>query len=506
MALANRDIPICLVDAAIDADEDMRTLRERLGSVEPAEWTAGDIQSLKRRTIPTSSGVEAKLDFGSDHVYRVIPGAPRFEPDGAEMLRSFARGGLSNVWGASILPYPENELDDWPIAADSLREHYKSVLEFVPFCGTDDDLSELFPEMGDRFQSMPGNRQQDCLMRDLNRSRDSLAGAGIRFGHARLAVDATGPSTGFPCQRCGLCLYGCPYELIYSSKTTLDAVLARDNVEHRPGIWVRRIEPKRDGLRIYARNIDTGEETSIEAEKVFLAAGIVETARIVLESTKQYNVPVTGLHSDRITMPMIRFQRDKGVCKEPMHTLSQVFLEILDATISDKVIHVQIYGYNDLMPGALSERLRRFGLSGIGRLDSVLLERLMVAFAYLHSSISSKIEYVLRPNGELRVTGKPSAAAARACRQLGNKLRMNGLRFRSLFGYGKLHLPGGGNHSGGTFPMKHSPGTMQCDVMGELHGMPGLHIVDSSVLPSLSSTTITLAAMANAHRIASETP
>lgn len=504
VALSRRKLPVCIVDTALQPHESITALRQEFAANEPETWSTNDLAKLKSCTVPNADGVEEKLDFGSDHIYRRVPAAADVEIENAAMLRSFARGGLSNVWGASILPYPEAELDMWPIDASSLREHYKAVLEFLPQTGEVDGLSELFPFTSTRMQAMPASNQHDRLVRDLNKVKEHLRRAGIYFGTARLAVDADGAKYGSHCRRCGLCLYGCPYNLIYSSSLTLDRLLEKDGVEYRPGLWVRRIEPEHGKLRVRARNIKTGLEESLIADRVFLAAGVVETTRIVLESTRQYDVPVVGLHSDRITLPLARFRRDKGIRTQGLHTLSQVFLEVLDDEICDEMIHVQLYGYNDLFSGSLAARLRRFGLPPESKFYDVLLERLMVAFAYFHSSLSSRIEYVLASDGRLRITGRPSEDAKIATRLLTKKLRRSGLKFGALFATAKLHPPGGGNHSGGTFPMTRSPSTLQCDELGELQGLPNLHIVDSSVLPSLSSTTITLPAMANAHRIASE--
>src|SRR5450756_388635 len=63
--------------------------------------------------------------------------------------------------------------------------------------------------------------------------------------------------------------------------------------------------------------------------------------------------------------------------------------------------------------------------------------------------------------------------------------------------------PGRGFHTGGTFPMRANPGPFEVDVLGRPHGFTRVHVVDSSVFPSLPATTITLSVMANAHRILS---
>ena len=61
--------------------------------------------------------------------------------------------------------------------------------------------------------------------------------------------------------------------------------------------------------------------------------------------------------------------------------------------------------------------------------------------------------------------------------------------------------PGRGFHTGGTFPMRLNPGSFEVDLLGRPSGFSNVHLVDSSVFPSLPATTITLSVMANAHRI-----
>jgi len=65
--------------------------------------------------------------------------------------------------------------------------------------------------------------------------------------------------------------------------------------------------------------------------------------------------------------------------------------------------------------------------------------------------------------------------------------------------------PGRGFHSGGSLPMRTTPGKFESDVLGRPHGWSRVHVVDASVLPSIPATTITFSVMANAHRIGWET-
>jgi choline dehydrogenase-like flavoprotein len=65
-------------------------------------------------------------------------------------------------------------------------------------------------------------------------------------------------------------------------------------------------------------------------------------------------------------------------------------------------------------------------------------------------------------------------------------------------------VPGRGFHSGGSFPMRESPRTGETDHLGRPPGWRRLHVVDSSVFPSIPAATISLTVMANAWRIGHE--
>ena len=74
-----------------------------------------------------------------------------------------------------------------------------------------------------------------------------------------------------------------------------------------------------------------------------------------------------------------------------------------------------------------------------------------------------------------------------------------------LFPLAKLNS--GSYHVGGTMPMTQGePRGFQTDRLGRVAGWERVHVVDSSVFPSLPGTTIGLLLMANAYRIADQAP
>ena len=107
---------------------------------------------------------------------------------------------------------------------------------------------------------------------------------------------------------------------------------------------------------------------------------------------------------------------------------------------------------------------------------------------------------------KLTVEGRGNPMAAKISKQVGQTILVNHKYFRALpipFD-ARLDLPGGGYHSGGSLPMSANPQALQTDRLGRLPSLPGVHLIDASILPTVPAGTTAFTVMANAHRIASE--
>ena len=56
---------------------------------------------------------------------------------------------------------------------------------------------------------------------------------------------------------------------------------------------VQRVEEDAEGVRIFTRSAAGAESPVIEARRVMVAAGVISTTRILLESLSAYDRPVT---------------------------------------------------------------------------------------------------------------------------------------------------------------------------------------------------------------------
>jgi choline dehydrogenase-like flavoprotein len=139
----------------------------------------------------------------------------------------------------------------------------------------------------------------------------------------------------------------------------------------------------------------------------------------------------------------------------------------------------------------------------------MIMSRLAIIQVFIHSAESPGFFGQLKKkDGDedfLRLTAEQLPATDQLIAKLMKKLwsirRMTGmLPVTKMLERGE---PGRGFHTGGTFPMSKTPNGFEADLLGRPTGLRRVHLIDSSVLPSIPGTTITYTVMANAHRIGS---
>ncbi len=507
VALVRRGCRPTILDTGLRPDPSATASKSRLAASEPEDWKTADLEGLRRAGPPAANGIPRKLYFGSDFTFRNVGIASDLDIRQASTYRSFAAGGFSNIWGAVIQPVEQSELRDWPIDARQLLPHYEAVRALLACNKADKTCADITPDQNALHNVHPST-QAEQLKADLDSCDHELALEGIRFQYPRLAVQANDGDGRKGCRYCGMCLYGCPYDCRYAADSTLRNLAETGLVCYRPGVLVDKLSRENGRVRIEGRSLRDGSTEVHVADQVFMAAGLLETSRIVLSSLGLYDTPMEIRHSDIFTLPMLRYSPAAGILRERLHSLCQLVVEIEDGSLCEFPVYLQFYGYSDLVFRMLAQ--------GFGRLSRVfapairnVAARLLVVFGYLHSSVSSSLKLTLCDRGSrMRLEGQPNPGAWLLCRAVAQKLRKNRSRFRAVplpFAL-RMDLPGGGYHSGGIFPMRDAPNALQTDRLGRLYPLPGVHLIDASILPAVPAGPLAFTVMANAHRIASECP
>lgn len=500
---------VTLLDVGQECEPEIRSVVEALSRQPRDAWDPAMLAKIDRSA--PEAGIPRKLCYGSDFPYAEEESIGLTQ-EGTRCLLSHARGGLSNVWGASVLPALPDDLRDWPVGPAEMAPHYEAVARVLQIAGAHDELETLFPYHHPPRKAVGLSRQAQALLIRMRSSRPTLNAQGIHFGQSRLAVRTEAGEGGRPCQRVGRCLTGCPYGAIWNAADRLDILKRHPRFAYRNKIVVRRLEQQANGrVRIHAVLADSQEAVSFDAGRVFLGCGPLSTARIVIDSLPAHDREFRLQFQPYFLLPLLSFRRQPDVDREDLHTLAQLYIEILDAEISAHPVHLQIYTFNELAHARLRRAARWFGYFRQAVVRQ-LAGRLLVIQGYLDSSECRGIELRAFPDragggSHLRLRAVPSPETGRKIGHVARKLLKNAGKIGAfpLLPLMQTGTPGDGNHIGGIFPMRRAPERFESDILGRLPDMPGVHIVDASVLPTLPSTTFTYTMMANARRIAMET-
>lgn len=492
-ALLARGRQVLMVDGGKALEPEATARRAALAATDPATWTDAIRDAWMAPQYATPPGQVRR--FGSD--FAMEPGDATIAdlPGWMALRASRAVGGLSNLWGAAVLPYAAKDMVGWPVTAEELAPHYRAVADFLPVAGIPDALEKMLPalHMAGRTGIEPAPQAAE-LLRRLAARRDDLAAMGVHGGQARQAVDTS-------CLRCGMCLHGCPYGLIWSARDTLADLRRHPGFSYRPGAIVRRIS-EAGGVVLH---LDDG--TEIAGIRAYLGAGVLETARILLASDPAL-ASLTLKDSQHAFLPMLhrwsnRTRPDRG----RFHTLPQAFVEIDSAEVSPFIVHAQLYSWNEHFPRDLIQNYAS-KIPFSAPFFTALARRLIVAQLFLHSDHSHRIALSLAPDGRLaaRLEVNPALdpttkAAARHMGKAMSKLGLLPLTFAARPG-----APGSSFHVGASVPMAAVPQRGQSDTLGRPAGWQHLHLIDASSLPAIPATTITFSVMANAHRIGALSP
>ncbi len=501
-SLLRQGYAVTMLDAGRELEPERRTVVNRLQYAKQEQWSECDVRAIKGEMSASVAGVARKLAYGSDFPYVPVDPFPETESRQVDVCPSYARGGLSNVWGAAVLPFLQRDLSAWPIGIAELAPHYRAVLDFMDLAAGQDELESDFPLYGRTRPALQPSRQAMALLKQLRLNRSALRSRGVAFGAARLAVRSPVNGNGNGCSYCGLCMYGCPSNCIYNAADTLRGLQENPRFSYVPGVVVRRINEGNGQIVI------DSHAGSFVGSRAYLACGVLSSTRILLSSLDAFDEEVTLRDSQYFIFPLVRYRGTSDVETEKLFTLAQVFLELFDKGVGPNTVHLQVYTYNDLYSGVLRKSLGRFEHLLKSLVPSVL-GRLLVVQGYLHSDLSPTISIRLERGGRigerLVLEGKTSAASRRTVSAVCRKL-FDCQRFLGAVPVQKMLLlakPGRGFHCGGTFPMQARPERLQTDILGRPVGFRRLHVVDATTFPSVPAAPITYTVMANAHRIAS---
>lgn len=411
---------------------------------------------------------------------------------------SLATGGLSNAWGCGVACLSRYEMSDFPVNFEHFRQSYESIAKRMGISGChDDDMADYFGL--DAWAQRPV--QMDALHSHMYQRYSihnaKLASMGFRLGRSRVAALSEPYASRMACDLSGNCLWGCHRRSLYSALNDLTSLCKYENFRHVSGFVVEQLAQKEGYWSINGREGKHRDIRSISAHKLILAAGTLATTKLALGALKMQK-PVRVLSNPTAAF-LLWLPRFTGVARNNTFGLGQLSFNlklpdetsVFGSTFSTTGIPISEFARH--LPTG-----RRYGIDLLRNLlSSCVVGNLFLSGAY------SASEAKLQNDGSLVISGGYKQQVTHTMNRLMKNLRkaywMSGAIL--LPGSFKIGSPGSDIHYAGSLPMRISPRAGETSSNGELHGLPGIHVVDGSCLPTLSEKSHTLTLMANADRI-----
>ncbi len=253
---------------------------ERFGMAPDKPWPQLSTDAYLHINTPAS-----RLYARGDTTSTVVDGAGGFDN-----IQIFRPNGKQNLWGGVSLrlsPRDFRPLDfgeggvNWPITYEDLSRHYSEVERLIGVCGTREGIADL-PD-GEFIPPIPLRPIDEFFRRSLAKVRD----VPIIAIPTRKAIE-TRPDALNVCRQCGHCVFGCSTGSIYKfSSRLLPKIAGRKNYRILYNTKVVALRRAAGSNRIETGeclDIRTRQRFEIRANVFIVAAGTLESARILLNS------------------------------------------------------------------------------------------------------------------------------------------------------------------------------------------------------------------------------
>ena len=503
-----RGLEVALVDVGHQDDHHESTIPDKpfseIRQSEPEQQRYFLGESFEEHLRDTQR-VGAQLTPSRRFIVRDTEQYVPLEGNGFEPLQSLALGGLGAGWGAGCASYEDFELERAGLPSARMRQYYEEVARDIGVSGaSDDDVSPHVSNIEALQEPLEIDSNAESLLMTYEDKRKVLQEKGFKLGRPPLAVlsQALGERQANPYH--DMDFYSDHRESVYRPRYTLRELQEEPNFTYLSSLLVDRFA-ETDGATIHALNLTTGQPTRVQGRRLLLAAGAINSARIVLKSLEQYDVRVPILCNSYTYLPALNLRMLGRSARDRRHSLVQLTGIFFPREQPEDQVVVQFYSYRSLLlfrlvkemplPPALALALARlmvtsFFVVGINHPDRPSSQR----YLELRKGPSSKdmlFAHSEHSSDEISVQRRRERRISRLLFSLG----CVPLRFVRL-------LTGASIHYVGTLPFSDEEKPLTCSPDGRIRGTRFVHAADGSPWRFLPAKGLTFSLMANARRVA----
>lgn len=415
-----------------------------------------------------------------------------------ETTLSFAAGGLANAWGAGVYRFTGADLKNFPISAGDLDPFYDELTELIGIAGQDDDLTRFLRVSRGLLPPLPLSSFYEQMMDQYVRLRRIVNQRGIFLGRSRLAV-LTQPHRNRPAYGYENLEFFQPANPgIYNPAFTLNELVANHQVLYEPGYLVKSYVEREGFVEVLAHRLDNGTSESFQTRRLLLAAGTVNTARLVLTASSAYHARVPILDNAMSCIPLVRLARI-GSARDPGDSSLAQLNMVYDGPHFPDLLQATLYGTSGPLR---SDVVLNFPLTIRANLECAryLSPAIGLLMLFYPDDPRPSNFIQLREDGKLEIHYQESPRGVVERELISVFRRMGYLSSIRICQFPRI---GSGLHYAGSLPMKSSPQPFEVYPDGRLFGSQQVYVVDGAAFPRLPAKNLTFTIMANSMRIAS---
>ncbi len=244
-------------------------------------------------------------------------------------VQSLAMGGLGVGWGAGCQTYEPFELERAGMPAGEMQAYYDAVVRDIGVSGAAED--DTAPNvMATTYMQPPSDIDTNArsIMDIYRHRRAELLADGFKLGRDPLALLTQ------PIDRDGIRRSPNPYsdmdfyantgKSIYRPKYTIAELRTNPNFRYIGGAFVTRFDERDDAVAVTYTSLEGGPIAKISAKKLLLAAGAINSARIALRSTGNFDVAQPLLANQMHYMPCINLRMLGRPADDRRHSMGQL--------------------------------------------------------------------------------------------------------------------------------------------------------------------------------------
>jgi hypothetical protein len=414
-------------------------------------------------------------------------------------VQSFALGGLANAWGAGVLRYNDEDLTGFPVTAAELSPLYDELTDHIGINGSSqDDLTQYLGSSYGLQPPFPLSPLVNNFLKRYERLKPVLQRRGCKVGRTRAAILSQPLAERTPYKAFAQDFVWGPQQAIYSPLFTIQSLIADGSLAYQSHVRVTTFTEQQECVTVSATSFEDGNEYSFRCSRLIIAAGALNTARIVLSANSDTESKLPLLDNPVSFIPAV----DLSMIGTPLQTKAYIGGELLvlfPGESPNRPLQGSVYG---LMGPLRTDLLREFPLSMRANLlaGRYLVPGLLMIQMFYPDEPSPMSWLKLNEDGGLQLTREGRLVPNRERAICKTLRRMGYLAFEQLC----VRPPAGSSiHYAGTLPMRAAPKSRyETDRFGKLDATNRVFVADAATFPSLPAKNHTFTLMANALRIA----